>query len=323
MTTERYELEHFKRTINLSEFAAAHGYLLDRQHSSQNSVAMKGNDGDKIVIARDESSQHWIYFSVSDTNDHGTIIDFLNYRKRTSLGVIRKELRPWLGTISTSSQLLRPQATRFQKNVTPIQRDRAAVLAQFAAATPLTGNHNYLEQARDIPESTLNSARFTGRIYTDKYNNAIFPHHDRQGVCGFEIRNYQFKGFAKGGEKGLWYSNAKPDDTALVITESAIDGLSYHALHLPDKTRYFSIAGEMNPMQRNLLASAMQKLPRDGSVIIATDHDSGGQHLTQRINDIAATTGRDDLNIIEHRPPKEGQDWNAVLKANTTQQTPT
>ena len=153
MTTERYELEQFKRTINLSEFAAAHGYTLDRQHSSQNSVAMKDNDGDKIVIARDESSQHWIYFSVGDTNDHGTIIDFLNYRKRTSLGVIRKELRPWLGTTSTSSQLLRPQANLFQKNVIPIKRDRAAVLAQFAAATPLTGSHNYLEQERDLSAS--------------------------------------------------------------------------------------------------------------------------------------------------------------------------
>ena len=32
--------------------------------------------GDKIVIAQDED-QHWIYFSVRDDSDNGSIIDFV------------------------------------------------------------------------------------------------------------------------------------------------------------------------------------------------------------------------------------------------------
>ena len=100
----------------------------------------------------------------------------------------------------------------------------------------------------------LESPRFAGRIYTDRFYNAIFPHRDRNGICGFEIRNYHFKGFTKAG-KGLWYSNALPEDTTLIVCEGAIDALSYHTLHRPEQARYFSIAGEMNPMQRELLAS--------------------------------------------------------------------
>lgn len=75
----------------------------------------------------------------------------------------------------------------------------------------------------------------------------------------------------RGGQKGIWYSTSRPDDTSLIIAESAIDAISYHALHRPDHARYFSIAGEMNPMQHEFLASAMRKLPEGGGVIIATD----------------------------------------------------
>ena len=160
----------------------------------------------------------------------------------------------------------------------------------------------------------LESQRFTGRVYTDRFHNAIFPHRDRNGVCGFEIRNYQFKGFSKGGQKGLWHSNAFPEDTTMIICEGAIDVLSYHALHNPEHTRYFSIAGEMSPMQRELLAAAMDKLPKGGTALIATDNNTGGTRLAASIRDIAGTASRADLGIDEHRPEREGQDWNHVLK---------
>jgi hypothetical protein len=79
-----------------------------------------------------------------------------------------------------------------------------------------------------------------------------------------------------------WYSNVLEDDTSLVITESGIDALSSHAIHHPAQTRYCSIAGEMNAIQRELLASGIQKLPAGGTVIIATDHDdAGGTTLTR------------------------------------------
>ena len=77
----REELESFKSRINLTEYASAQGYVLDRRHTSRNSVAMRGPAGDKVIIARDARDGNWIYFSVTDDQDHGTIIDFITRRR--------------------------------------------------------------------------------------------------------------------------------------------------------------------------------------------------------------------------------------------------
>ena len=71
------ELERFKIEVVLPEFAAARGYFLDRRASSRNSIVMRHPDGDKIIIARYEGTTHWVYCSVRDGRDNGTIVDFL------------------------------------------------------------------------------------------------------------------------------------------------------------------------------------------------------------------------------------------------------
>jgi len=91
------ELEDFKTTINLSEYAASEGYCIDRRASSRNSVAIRHASGDKIVIARGQDN-HWMYFSVRDDTDNGTLIDFVQNRKGCKLGGVRQELRPWVGS---------------------------------------------------------------------------------------------------------------------------------------------------------------------------------------------------------------------------------
>ncbi len=90
------ELETFKTDINLTEYAAAQGYEINRKESSRNSVIMRRPSGDKIIIARGHD-RHWIYFTVRDDRDNGSIIDFIQHRKGLSLGEVRKELRPWAG----------------------------------------------------------------------------------------------------------------------------------------------------------------------------------------------------------------------------------
>src|ERR1700722_7521028 len=95
MRQRRDELEEFKRRINLTEYAAAIGYRLDRRASSRNSAVMSHPAGDKIIVAKGEDG-HWVYFSVRDDRDHGSIIDFEQRRKGGTLGEIRKVLRPWM-----------------------------------------------------------------------------------------------------------------------------------------------------------------------------------------------------------------------------------
>jgi len=86
------ELDDFKREIDLRQYAAAIGYELDKRESWRGSAVMR-RGGDKIVIKRDTDG-HYVYFSVRDDADHGTIIDFIHHRERLSLGETRTELRP-------------------------------------------------------------------------------------------------------------------------------------------------------------------------------------------------------------------------------------
>src|SRR4051812_14489178 len=90
------ELELFKRRINLTEYAAGHGYCLVRDKRGRTSVVMENTTGDKVVLARDVDG-HWIYFSVHNDADNGSIVDFVQNRQGGSLGDVRKELRPWIG----------------------------------------------------------------------------------------------------------------------------------------------------------------------------------------------------------------------------------
>src|ERR1017187_4809146 len=96
------------------------------------------------------------------------------------------------------------------------------------------------------------SERFAGRIRADAHGNAVFPHFDEQGLCGYELKNRNFTGFAKGGEKGLWFSHTKSDDDRLVFCESAINALSYAVLHPAEHSRYASIGGMQDGIAQSI-----------------------------------------------------------------------
>jgi hypothetical protein len=303
---QRDELERFKTGINLTEYAAAEGYLLDRRASSRNSVVMRHPGGDKIVIARGEDD-HWIYFSVRDDSDNGSIIDFIQHRRRCSIGEVRQELRPWVG-----GSFVRPVPELYVPEVVAVSRDRAGVIRALAGMRPLI-THRYLEDERGIPRGLVEHPRFAGRVLVDARSNVVFPHADRDGPCGYEVKNRGFTGFAPGGEKGLWISGVKRTDTALVLAESAIDALSYAALHPDEHVRYASFGGTMNPSQPALIRAAIERLAPGATVRIATDNDEDGVGFADFIEGLVAETGRGDL-AVERTAPADAKDWSDVLR---------
>lgn len=298
------ELDHFKRSINLSEFAAARGYALDVRESSRNSAIMRHPDGDKIIIAKSEGGD-WIYFSVRDDRDNGTIIDFLQWRGGGSLGDVRKALRSWLG----SSRPSLPPAT-FAPALLPIARDRAAVMmswehARFRVAVP------YLI-GRGIGPDVLELPRFAECCRVDKRGNVLFPHYDREGLCGFEVKNKDFTGFAAGGSKGLWFSQCRPSDRCLVLAESAIDAISHYVLSPDDAARFMSTGGSLNPTQPALIRRAMEKMPSGSVVLLAFDQDEGGERLAEEVKGFAPSS----VEVRRSLPPVgSGKDWNDALKS--------
>lgn len=151
--------------------------------------------------------------------------------------------------------------------------------ARFEAMAPVRSDNAYLTEDRRIPPTLLASPRFAGAIRTDARGNVVFPHHDERGLCGFEIKNRGFTGFAQGGTKALWMSALEDGDNRLVIAETAIDALSYAAIRGFEDSRFASIAGQMNPAQPGLLIAAMRALPPTARVVLAFDNDDGGDAL--------------------------------------------
>lgn len=304
------ELEVFKTNINLVEYAARSGYEIDRKASSRNSVAMTGPDGKIIVGIGDDD--HWIYCCVHNSGDKGgSIIDFDQRRKGGDIGDVRKRLRAW----QTDPGTALARAAAFPRP-SPIRKDMLQVRARFAAMEPVNGRHPYLQLERCIPAYVLTDARFAGRIYVDHRRNAVFPHMNRDGISGYEIKNRDFTGFAPGGEKALWCSRAAPGDNALVIAETAIDALSHHTFNLPKLTRYISIAGQMSDEQQELVRAAMEKMQSGGKIILALDNDKAGDALAGKITAIHAEIKGRACALVDDRPPRRGDDWNDVLKAN-------
>jgi hypothetical protein len=307
LMNQESELEVFKTKIDMRQFAASLGYQIDRRESWRGSTVLRSG-ADKIVVKRNRKG-HYVFFSVRDDSDNGTLIDFLQRRQNLSLGAVRQILRPWIGRSAT------PQFPELE----PTNSDRMRVESEYRSMDNAQ-RYPYLEQERCLPAVLLSSPRFAGRVRIDRRGNTVFPHFDAAGLCGYEIKNRGFTGFASGGEKGLWFSHTRPDDRRLILAESAIDALSHAALFpdAGDRTRYASLGGKPNSKQPDLLQSTVARLPEGAEIVAAFDADEAGRMLVEVVRVVVASVanekGRTDLIIQVHLPAQEGEDWNQVLQ---------
>ena len=309
------EIERFKRDINLAEYAATQGYFLDRKESSRNSVMMRHPGTDDKIAIRQNADGHYTYWSVRDERDNGSIIDFVHRRRfgggpHVNLGRIRQELRPWTGDVRMRPRVQLPD---FVHKMEAMTADRPRVLSAFSAAREVETSP-YLN-GRGIRPETLNDPRFRGVWRVDGRGNVLFPHRDRkgeEGICGYEVKNKGFTGFSPAGIKALWVSAARDTDTRLVLTEAAIDALSYHQLQPDEHTRYASTGGAWSPTQRDLLTRVIQRLPQGSTVVLAQDADRDGDKLARQIQELVPGA-----RFLRHAPPhfhEKVKDWNDVLQ---------
>jgi hypothetical protein len=293
------ELEIFKREIKLHEYAASLGYTpsKDPDDQSRHEIIMR-RAGDKISIRKDTTDGHYVYYSFRDETDNGTILDFVLRRQEKNFGKARQLLRLWAPSQNTPFPHLEESA--------PF--DRALVQSKFAATKPLIW-HDYLEKERLLPRAILTGKRFKGQVRVDARANPIFPHRDQQGICGYEVRNKNFKGFAKLGQKALWASNDFPNDQILVFSENAIDSLSYEAHWQLSNARYRSFAGGLSELQRTLIVEACKAMPPTAEILCITHSDDAGYQFEQIIQEAAGARP-----FRVHRPTGV-KDWNEYLTA--------
>lgn len=295
------ELERFKTEIDLREFAASLGFVLNRRDSWRGSAVMERGAADKIIITRDTDG-HYVYFSVKEGHS-GTVIDLAKRYVTENFGEIRKSLRRWSDGPKTPAPI----------SFTPLEktsRDLEGASREWHGASEYS-SHAWLEGERAIPPALLGGARFEGRLKIDSRGNVLFAHLNAEGcLCGFEKKNQGFTGFAAGGEKGLGVSNDFDGDTVIVFAESFIDTLSYAALFPHETTRYRSFGGGLSPKQPEIIRAHILALPRGSEVVAATDGDDAGKQFAERIAALS-----DGYAFREHRPALG--DWNDVLRENS------
>jgi hypothetical protein len=298
------ELEQFKVDINLAEFACNRfGYTVDAKQSSPNSIVLRKNDGDKLIVTKDLDG-HYVYFApiTPFVKDYGSIIDFIQVRMRVTLGQVRVLLREYQGTnypYLTNQNLV--------SQIQPVTQNTLSILKDYERFNQLSYSA-YLE-SRGLRKEIYTSRRFAGKIRVDGKGNLIFPHFDKQGICGFELKNNNFKGFSRGSKKAIWSSNRSSNDERLVITEAVIDALSYHSLFGTEHTRYASTSGAFSETTKEMILVAVVALPvRNGTVILAYDNDAVGERNRGATHEILA---KSDVKVIDHIP--RNKDFNEDL----------
>jgi len=298
------ELLRLKRIDLIAYATTVQGYVVDRRESSRRSVVLRrSSDDDKIIVTRGRNGIS-IYFSVRDGADQGTIIDFVQRRTGLNLGAVRAELRRWLAAHPAAAR-----ATSQPEGRGASDFDRAAI-SRALAAMRVCREHPYLEM-RGISPQTQADERFLGRVLSDERGNAVFPHWDLEGWCGFEIRNRTFKGFSAGGRKGAWVTNQWEEAPEVVIVEGPIDALSHAQLVTAGmegnaKAAYLSTGGALGSRQREVVRDFLARAR--GRIVIGTDNDPAGDRLAEDIAQLVP--GRDVTRACPECPAK---DWNDML----------
>ena len=289
--TQQLEFSRFKSEINLTQYAAHLGYEIDRKKSTRSSVAMKGG-ADKIIVSR--RGGVWVYFSVTDDRDNGTIINFIQNRTNKTTYEIGQELQGWIG-----GALDLPEPRTYAPDVEEQEYDPTRVAKVFKRCRPVK-THAYLGN-RGLTDAVLSSPRFTGRIYTDRYQNVAFPHYGGKGICGLELKNAQKAVFVRGSEKTLWRSNIKAGDTCLILAEAVIDALSYYTLFPDGHSIYGATGGGLSPEQVALIGKFLEQRSEIRRVLIIADNDKGGDRLNDKIQNAieeSSFSGR----VFRHSP---------------------
>lgn len=292
------ELSQLK-ALSLESYALTLGFIRDSEKSSAK-VAVLRRDSDKLLVTMGQDG-HWIYRNERNHDDHGSIIDFVMRQQGINLGEARKELRTWANLpfhpaqastrMSGQSVLEQPDKTGQSGNVPlcPDARERI----QFAwDKSEWSAEPAYLI-SRGIPASVRNDPRFAGCWRISSKGAVLFPHRDMSGICGLEIRGDGVKVFSRGGHKGLWLSANIKTCLRIVITESPIDCLSFHALRL-DATDaiwplgYAAFGGGLGNRQKSLLGALVSRAQdRGAEVIIATDNDPAGDEYATTLQSLS------------------------------------
>ena len=294
------ELDHFKSHISLVDYVSSVGFALDRAKSSTR-VKVYRRDHDKLLVWVGLEDGHDV-FRNERTLQGGSVIDFVMMEEGCSLGRARLTLRRYLGVnpSSPSRPSCKPSLTASVQGDEGYRKKTTAVWN----AARWEPEPAYLF-ARGLTKETMTTSLFVDTFRVDKKGNVVFPHSDRLGLTGYELRNVSLKTFGGGTKKALWYSKNLCYSPSIVICESSIDCLSHYQIHGGD-AGYVSLCGAIGNRQRDLLTGLFVKAQRRWArVIVATDNDAAGESYFEQLQLLSPFA-------LERQTPM-GKDWNDDL----------
>lgn len=268
--SEVLSLAQFRERISIIELATANGYTPNKKHWSKKYPVFDNlNSGDRIYILNPDKPSNQGYVNVRDDFDKGTLVDFVRKRLTTDFIQFNRPERSEFSNINAvlyhHLSLPEPQRKQLAEVVNNIPSRKAPVgdgnafRADLLDIKPLQITDFLL--SRGISQATLNHPNFLGTVYNVEnkgFMNTAFPYYDHTGtMIGIETRNHNFKQHAENSQKsaGFWHSNPPQKIDQVLITESAIDALSYHQLHQRNNVLYISTGG-------NLVAEQIRSLQR-------------------------------------------------------------
>ncbi len=305
-SADREELHAIRAGVTCALVLEREGFLLDKKESTRNCPKYRSQDG-RIVIVNHEGRGWW---DPHDTIARGDVFKLVQYlHPGLTLGHVRQRLRPMIGLSASYAPMLR-QAAREAPSV-PV----AEQWGKRRAVSPGSAVWRYLTDNRALPRRVVEAAIQQDVLREGVYGTALFSHQDAAGVLtNFEMRGPSYRGCPPGGRKTLFRlrgGSGRMD--RLVVTEAAIDALSFAALdHMRDDTLYVSTAGGMGPEAVTALEALLRDLAQvpDARLVIGTDRGEGGDRYATQLTALAEAAGVWSGRIL----PFDGRsDWNEVL----------
>jgi len=290
---------------NLSQFAQDfYGFELKKNSTARNPCLTNGKD--TIVIKRQQDGNYTFWSPTSQNK--GSVIDLVIWQENTNMKHACKSALEKITGFTQDVKTGKAQAPEHVEAVKELDQEKLRQLKPVES-------HQYLE-SRGI--DNINHGRFKETIFTDERHNAVFPHTDVAGeITGYAMKNKNFNGFSPGGTKNIWRSNQYKNDNQLVVTESAIDALSYAKLmnkRDPQQffsTRFISTEGAFSPEVQTMIKAEIALMPESAQVIAAFDNDEQGWKYAKELKSSCEEMERKCKIDI---PRVKGYDWNDVLE---------
>jgi Protein of unknown function (DUF3991)/Toprim-like len=218
-------------------------------------------NGDKVIISNPDDNNRQVYFNRDGSNDKGSVIDFIKNRLNDFRNISYQK------DIDGVNQVLKqfvnePIYTSPQYNVPKIEKP-VFDISQFSVTNPPSLNQLEYLSKRGLNDTTLKA--FQKHIALVKDNQGNTPtnigfsyKNDRGEVTGYELRNTDFKGHARGTDKesSVWAANfavRKEMNRSVFLFESAIDAMSFHQIYNKQydfkHSAFISFGGSLTPKQ--------------------------------------------------------------------------